>query len=27
VKAFPPYAEYRQRTKRVIPVFLARKKS
>ena len=27
VKAYPPYAEYQQRTKRVIPVFLARKKS
>lgn len=27
VKAFPPYAEYQQRTKRVIPVFLARRKS
>ncbi len=26
VKAFPPYAEYQQRTKRVIPVFLVRRK-
>ena len=26
VAAFPPYAEYQQRTKRVIPVFLARHK-
>jgi F420H(2)-dependent quinone reductase len=26
VAAFPPYAEYQQRTKRVIPVFLARRR-
>ena len=26
VKAYPPYAEYQQRTTRVIPVFLARRK-
>jgi deazaflavin-dependent oxidoreductase (nitroreductase family) len=27
VAAFPPYAEYKQRTERVIPVFVARKRS
>lgn len=26
VKAYPPYAEYQQRTERVIPVFLARRR-
>ena len=26
VAAFPPYAEYQQRTKRVIPVFVARRR-
>ncbi len=26
VKAFPPYAEYQQRTQRVIPVFVARRR-
>ena len=27
VAAFPPYAEYQQRTERVIPVFVARRRS
>jgi deazaflavin-dependent oxidoreductase (nitroreductase family) len=27
VKAFPPYAEYQQRTQREIPVFIARRKA
>jgi F420H(2)-dependent quinone reductase len=27
VAAFPPYAQYQQRTKRVIPVFVARRRS
>jgi deazaflavin-dependent oxidoreductase (nitroreductase family) len=27
VAAFPPYAEYQQRTERVIPVFFARRRS
>jgi hypothetical protein len=26
VAAFPPYAEYQQRTERVIPVFLAQRR-